>query len=151
MGDAFKLAVAKLADFFGDAPTSDWRWGDLHKRRFPSLAGIAAFSSDSFEAPGTSHTVNPAYVSIWKNGQIVVSTSTGGASERFIVDFSDLNNSRSVIPAGQSGISTSSHYMDQLQMFLAGEYHVHYFGASTPELFLDQWKESTLLLIPGGV
>jgi len=148
---AFRLAVEKLAEFFGHTNLSLWRWGDLHKRQFPSLAGIAAFSSPEYDAPGTGHTVNPAYGSIWKNGRIQKATAFGGASERWILDFSDLNNSRSVIPAGQRGISTSPHYTDQLQLFLRGEYHPHYFGAQTAAEFLPHWIESTLILKAGGL
>jgi acyl-homoserine lactone acylase PvdQ len=54
--------------------------------------------------------------------------SSSGASERMVVDFNDLNNSWSVIPSGQRGLSNSKHYSDQLEdLFLQGKLHVQYF------------------------
>ena len=57
-----------------------------------------------------------------------VGYARSGASERLIVDFSDLGNSLSVIPSGQRGVPKSKHYSDQLEeLFLQGKYHRHYF------------------------
>jgi penicillin amidase len=44
-------------------------------------------------------------------------------SFRQIVDLSDLSNSVSIVPPGQSGQLGSPHYDDLIQPWLAGEYH----------------------------
>ncbi len=44
-----------------------------------------------------------------------------------IIDFSDLQNSISVIPSGQRAIAHSKHYSDQLELFIEGKYHKQYF------------------------
>ncbi|KAG1648085.1 hypothetical protein GQR58_030101 [Nymphon striatum] len=43
---------------------------------------------------------------------------TGGPSTRRVIDFSDIENSMSIIPTGQSGNPFSKHYQDQAEMFL---------------------------------
>lgn len=45
-----------------------------------------------------------------------------GPSTRQIFDLSDVDNGRSVTPAGQSGQVFQEHYDDQLQLWLAGGY-----------------------------
>jgi len=67
-----------------------------------------------------------------------------------IIDFGNLNNSISIIPSGQRGISTSIHYYDQLLMFIDGEYHIQYFGIDSKELFQTSWIESELIFKAGG-
>jgi len=67
-----------------------------------------------------------------------------------ILDFGNLSNSISVIPSGQRGISNSIHYIDQLLMFLDGEYHTQYFAADSIAEFKESWIESTLILKAEG-
>lgn len=43
------------------------------------------------------------------------------ASLRTIVDFADIESSRSVLPTGQSGQAGSRHWGDQTQLWLRGE------------------------------
>jgi acyl-homoserine lactone acylase PvdQ len=95
-------------------------------------------------------TITPAWGTIWQNGKIVENDATGGSSEREILDFSNFNNSLSVIPGGECGITTSPNYADQLQLFLNGQYHVSYFGAKTPTQFLSSWVYSSILFEPAG-
>ena len=45
-----------------------------------------------------------------------------GPSMRRIVDFSDLNSTQMILPAGQSGLPNSPHYDDQADMFISGKY-----------------------------
>ena len=42
---------------------------------------------------------------------------------RMIVDMSNLDASRTVIPTGQSGHPYNAHYDDQIQLWLNGKYH----------------------------
>ena len=74
----------------------------------------------------------------------------GGASERMIVDLSDLNNSISVIPSGERGNSNSKHYSDQLEdLFLKGRYHYQYF-TNTVDNFPENVIESRIYFIATG-
>ncbi len=97
----------------------------MHQLLFPHLLpGFDSFTRGPYEGDGERNTVNPSGVSI-RSG---VGYARSGASERFIVDFSDLQNSWSVIPSGQRAISNSKHYSDQLEeLFLQGKYHRNYF------------------------
>ncbi len=120
---ALNSTIIWLLDFYGTSEVSTWRWGEIHQLDFPHLV-FESLDIGPFEGDGEGYTVNPAGVSI-RNG---VGYARGGASERMIVDFSDLQNSWSVIPSGQRGVSNSKHYSDQLEeLFLQGKYHRQYF------------------------
>ena len=45
-----------------------------------------------------------------------------GPSTRRIIDFSDIENSLSVLPTGQSGNPMSDHYSDQAEMYNKGQF-----------------------------
>ena len=45
-----------------------------------------------------------------------------GPSTRRVIDFSDIENSLSILPSGQSGNPMSSHYKDQVQMYVDGKF-----------------------------
>jgi len=45
-----------------------------------------------------------------------------GPSTRRVIDFSDVENSVSILPTGQSGNVFSKHYKDQAQKYLNGEF-----------------------------
>ena len=45
-----------------------------------------------------------------------------GPSTRRIIDFSDVENARSILPTGQSGNVFSKHYNDQAEKYLRGEF-----------------------------
>jgi penicillin amidase len=120
---ALNSTIEWLLDFYNTNDVSAWRWGELHQLDFPHFA-LDSLDVGPFEGDGEGYTVNPSGVSI-RNG---VGYARSGASERLIVDFSDLRNSLSVIPSGQRGVPKSRHYSDQLeQLFLQGKYHRHYF------------------------
>jgi len=126
-------------------PTT-WRWGDIHTVYYGHLTGLEALSVGPFEWSGSGHCVTPSGVSI-RTG---VGTARGGASERLIVDFSNLNNSISVIPSGQRGYSNSKHYSDQVEnLFLLGKYHVQYF-TNTVNNFPTSSVESRIYFTAGG-
>ena len=148
--EAFQVAIDELTTYFLSEEPSDWIWGSIHQNQFEHLAGLAAFRAGPFEAPGTSHTVNPSYGSIWRNGEIQMVTNRGGASERMVLDFSNLGNSVSVVPSGQRGVPGSKHYIDQLIMFNDGLYHTNYFGITKSEDFTAAWIDSTIIIHGGA-
>lgn len=128
---ALDSTISSLLDFYGTNEVITWRWGEMHQLLFPHLLpGFDSFSKGPYEGDGEAHTVNPSAVSI-RDG---IGYARGGSSERFIVDFSDLQNCWSVIPSGQRAISNSKHYSDQLEeLFLQGKYHQQYFYDTTED------------------
>jgi len=143
---ALNATIDWLENFYGSNDPSTWRWGDLHQLYFTSLTQLDPLSKGPYESDGEGYTINPAGVNI-DNG---VGIARGGASERLIIDFSNLNNSLSVIPSGQRGLSNSKHYSDQLeQLFLQGKYHYQYF-TNTLYNFPTSSIESQLFFFPIG-
>jgi penicillin amidase len=123
---AMDNAILYLTDIYSSSDPTTWRWGVLHKVAFPDLLGIGVGYVGPFEADGSGFTVTPSGIRLRSDG---ANPSTHGASERYIVDFSNLNNTISVIPSGQRAIQSSKHYSDQLtELFLQGEYHVQWFS-----------------------
>jgi penicillin amidase len=133
-------------DFYGSSDPSTWKWGDIHQVYFAHLTELEPFSKGPYPYSGEGRTVMPSHVNI-RSG---IGIARGGASERLIVDFNNINNSISVIPSGERGYPNSKHYSDQLeQLYLQGKYHTQYFGylATT---FPTSSIESTIYFIPEG-
>jgi penicillin amidase len=142
--EALDDAIEFLEDFYGSSDPSTWKWGDLHKLQFDSLTGLDSLSKGPYEAGGEGYTVTPSRVNIEEG----VGYARGGSSERIIVDFNDLNNSRSCIPSGQRAISSSKHYADQLErLFLTGKYHKHWFANIDPNTFPQVDIESRIYFV----
>ena len=149
---SFDLTIEALARYYQSDNVNAWIWGNLHLAYFPHLTGFSSLSYGPIPVDGTGITVMPFNLrSLWQDGKIHQSIGSSGASERLIVDFSNLNNSLSIIPSGQRGISNSKHYTDQLLMYLAGEYHTQYFGSDTITKFKSEWIESVIYFISGGI
>ncbi len=147
---AFNKTLAALYTSFNAADVSTWKWGQIHQVSFPHITGLSSLGAGPYPSNGTSYTVSPSWATNYHDGKVSVGTARGGASERLIVDFADLNRTLSVIPSGQRGISTSKHYRDQLDMFLAGQYHLQYFAANTLAAWSSAWTESSILFKKGG-
>lgn len=145
---ALNASIDWLENFYGSNDPSEWRWGDLHQVLFEHLTGLAPLSKGPYEADGEGYCVNPSAVNIRTGTGYAV----GGASERLIVDFSNLNNSLTVIPSGERGLSNSKHYADQLEeLFLQGKYHYQYY-TNTFSNFPTSCIESKMFFYPiGGV
>ncbi len=45
-----------------------------------------------------------------------------GPSTRRVIDFSDVENAKAILPTGQSGNVFSKHYKDQAEKYLKGEF-----------------------------
>ncbi|WP_371805193.1 penicillin acylase family protein [Candidatus Lokiarchaeum ossiferum] len=140
-------SLSALEKYYGTDDISAWKWGDIHQLTFDHLLGLPGLGVGPFPGNGTSVTVNPSYTQNFVNWEVRYGASRGGPSERIIVDFSNMNNSLSVIPSGESAISSSEHYADQLTLFLRGEFHNQYFKAEDPDT-LEKWcnVESILVL-----
>jgi len=141
---ALDSTINALSEFYGTDNVVSWRWGDIHQLEYRHLLpGFDSLNRGPYESDGERNTVNPSGVSL--SGGIGYARS--GASERMIVDFSDLQNSWSVIPSGQRAISNSKHYSDQLEkLFLQGKYHQQYFY-ETAEDFPENHIESQISFV----
>ncbi|MHA1901687.1 MAG: penicillin acylase family protein [Promethearchaeota archaeon] len=150
MIETLNIVLDGLIEYFGSDDLSTWKWGTIHKLQINHIMGLPGLGKGSYPGDGEAYTINPSYGSNFYNGQIQTSYSRSGASERIIVDFGDMNNSVSIIPSGERGISSSVHYSDQLEMFLKGEYHSQYFDAKDPETLKAWARIETIIIIKKG-
>jgi penicillin amidase len=120
---SFHETVTVLHKQLGDN-VSDWTWGKVHtvEHEHP-LGKVAAlrglFNVGPFAAPGSNEVINNQFFGFNNEGKYYVK---GGPSTRRIVDFSDIENSWSILPTGQSGNPFSKHYSDQAEMYNAGKF-----------------------------
>lgn len=120
---SFAQAIAALELQFGpDAKT--WTWNKVHtvEHQHP-LGKVAAlrniFNVGPFEVSGSNEVINNLFFDYTADGNYLVK---GGPSTRRIIDFSDIENSWSVLPTGQSGNVLSSHYSDQAELYNTGKF-----------------------------
>jgi penicillin amidase len=140
-------AMDLLTTIYGSSDPNDWRYGEIHQVEFRHITGIGSLGLGPFENSGSGYTVNPSGFSLLTTGG---RPARSGASERMIIDFSDLNNSLTVIPGGQRGVASSRHYGDQLiELFLVGELHPQWFS-NIPSNFPSLATESTLIFRGGA-
>ncbi len=147
---AFNKAITALSTYFESSDVTTWVWGKIHQASFPHLLSLSALGVGPFPINGTGYTVSPSAATTYHNGQVSKGIARGGASERVIMDFADLNRTLSVIPSGERGVTTSKHYHDQLDMYLAGQYHVQYFAANSVTSWASAWTESSILFNGGA-
>ncbi|WPO79677.1 penicillin acylase family protein [Flavobacterium sp. KACC 22761] len=120
---SFHDAISALQKQLGTT-ISDWNWGKVHtvEHEHP-LGKIAAlrklFNVGPFESPGSNEVINNLFFGFNEEGKYYVK---GGPSTRRIVDFSDIENSWSILPTGQSGNPFSKHYHDQAEMYNEGKF-----------------------------
>jgi penicillin amidase len=120
---SFHESVKALQEQLGDQ-VANWNWGKVHtvEHEHP-LRKIAAlrklFDVGPFAAPGSNEVINNQFFGLTNEGKYYVK---GGPSTRRIVDFSDIENSWSILPTGQSGNPFSKHYRDQAEMYNAGKF-----------------------------
>lgn len=100
-----------------------WSWGELHSLTFRHPLGqhpflAKAFNMGPFHLGGSGTTVNGSRCSTTNPFNVTL-----GTSACMIVDLSNLNNSISVIPTGQSGQPLDEHYRDQLHLYMGNLYH----------------------------
>lgn len=135
---ALAAAVEELRGKLGKRVRT-WTWGRIHTLTHPhALAGGGRLGKfldwwldlnvGPFPVPGSGSTVNAInyrtrkpYVSNW------------GPSERSIIDLSNLDNSRMILPTGQSGHPFSRHYRDQAELYNTGQYRTVDFSREAVE------------------
>lgn len=120
---SFHEAIAALEIQLGKDVNS-WTWNRVHtlEHQHP-LGKVAAlrriFNVGPFDVPGSTEVINNLFFSFTDSGKYTV---TGGPSTRRVIDFSDIENSMSILPTGQSGNPFSKHYNDQAEMYNAGKF-----------------------------
>ena len=120
---SFLQAYASLSKDFGE-DMSKWSWKKVHTLEHGHPIGqIAAlrsfFNVGPFAVAGTREVINNMAFSYDSTGLYKVSY---GPSTRRVIDFSDIENSYSISPTGQSGNPFSAHYKDQAKMYAKGEF-----------------------------
>ncbi|KAF2326230.1 penicillin acylase family protein [Flavobacterium daemonense] len=120
---SFHEAIKALQTQLGNS-IPEWKWEKVHtvEHEHP-LGKIAAlrklFNVGPFASPGSNEVINNLFFGFNEEGKYYVK---GGPSTRRIVDFSDIENSWSILPTGQSGNPFSKHYHDQAEMYNAGKF-----------------------------
>jgi penicillin amidase len=120
---SYLSAFGSLKEDLGDDITS-WTWGKLHTLEHPHPIGQIAllrsfFNVGPFPVPGSREVINN--MAFPYNGTPIFGV-TSGPSTRRVIDFSDVENSMSILPTGQSGNPFSKYYKDQAKMFAKGEF-----------------------------
>ena len=123
LNKSFHEAIASLENQLGKDLNS-WTWNRVHtlEHQHP-LGQVAAlrpvFNVGSFEVPGSAEVINNLFFNFTDTGKYEVK---GGPSTRRVIDFSDIENSMSILPTGQSGNPFSKHYNDQAEMYNTGKF-----------------------------
>jgi penicillin amidase len=120
---SFKEAIASLEKQVGK-DVIEWKWKNMHQVTFEHPIGkVKLFSSffnvGPFAIDGSNEVINNQLFFYSDDAKIEVK---GGPSTRRIIDFSDIENSWSVLPTGQSGNPMSQHYDDQAELFVKGKF-----------------------------
>ncbi|MFW9935247.1 MAG: penicillin acylase family protein [Candidatus Thorarchaeota archaeon] len=118
--------------------TSTWQYNQIHILwvQHPMSDNFAFLNAPRYPVNGSAYTVNYA------PGYLVAV----GASYRFIMDLDNLANCLGVLPGGQRGNGYARNYMDQLGLWIIGEYHVLPYASALGEI---TEFASLVILIPG--
>lgn len=120
---AFKEAVGSLQNQLGD-DVNGWTWNRVHKIEYKHPLGSVSilrplFNVGIFEIPGGNEVINNTMFELSDEPVHMVKS---GPSTRRVIDFSDIENSWSVLPSGQSGNPMSPHYNDQAELYVQGKF-----------------------------
>ena len=119
LADAYKSLVR---DFGPDY--TKWTWDRVHTIEFEHPIGQVEalrsfFNVGPFPIEGSREVINNMSFPYDSTGFYRV---TSGPSTRRVIDFSDIENSTSILPTGQSGNPLSKHYKDQVDQYVKGEF-----------------------------
>ena len=123
LSQSFKEAIVALEKQLGTKETS-WTWNKVHtlEHQHPigKIAALRTFLNvGPFEASGSNEVINNLMFFYNDTGMYDVKA---GPSTRRVIDFSDIENSVSILPTGQSGNPMSTHYSDQAAMYNKGQF-----------------------------
>lgn len=128
----FRAALAFLQERYG-SDQSRWRWDGAHQAVFAhqlltNVPPLQPLVDRSVGTPGDGTTVNLGGFSFEQPFQ-----QRSGATYRQVIDLGDLQRSRFIIAAGQSGNPLSAHYADKLASWRALETMPMSFNRATVE------------------
>jgi penicillin amidase len=120
---SFIETVASLENQLG-TNMATWKWGKVHTLEHPHPLGTIEalkkyFNVGPFPINGAREVINNRG---YKYNNTGIYKVTAGPSTRRVIDFSDIENSISILPTGESGNPFSSYYKDQAEMFNKGEF-----------------------------
>ena len=120
---SFHQTIASLESQFGD-DVDDWSWSDAlsvtHKHAFDQNGILRGFFNvGPFTTNGGIEVINNQLFKLGPTGNYNV---VAGPSTRIVIDFSDVENAKAILPTGQSGNVFSKHYKDQAEKYLNGEF-----------------------------
>jgi len=120
---SFHEAITALENQLG-MDVNSWNWKRVHTLEHQHPLGMVAalrgiFNVGPFDVPGSAEVINNLFFDFTDSGEYKVK---GGPSTRRVIDFSDIENSMSILPTGQSGNPFSIHYNDQAEMYATGKF-----------------------------
>lgn len=137
INQAFSAMSNDLTAKFGQNLEQSMAWGKLHTLEhdhpFGQIQSLRPyFNVGPFETPSGTEVLNNIGFSLDGDSEY---NATFGPSTRRIVDFSDIGNSRSILPTGNSGNIFSEHYKDQAEMYVNGQFRPMHIERSVIEKF----------------
>ncbi len=120
---SFLETISELEKQLGN-DISKWTWNKVHTLEHQHPIGkvkalAPLFNVGKFEVAGSNEVINNLMFGFSSNGKYEVKA---GPSTRRIIDFSDVENSVSILPTGNSGNPMSKHYNDQAEMYNEGKF-----------------------------
>ena len=134
---ALLLADERIVELFDTDDYDKWSWGELHTITYPTNllgeAGIPILTNlvniGPVESGGSSFAINSTD---WGFGEDF--TIGSYPSMRMVVDLSNFDNSRTILPSGQSGHVMSKYYDDQVENWIENRMYILYFSREQVEL-----------------
>lgn len=141
---SIKDGVKHIINLYGPN-WSNWKWGDAHLLSHNHILGknkllnyLFNFNIGPFRSGGSDVTPNAGGYST-----SLSFLQKSGASMRRIVDLSNINNTKMILPTGQSGLVRSKNYKDQADLFNKGIYRTVVFDKDS---IINNKKYKRLLL-----
>ena len=126
----------------------NWKWSKTHTITQSHAMGsqkilntLFNFNLGPFPSGGSSGSINKAEYKLLKDFDVAVAPSM-----RRIVDFNNLNETKFILPGGQSGLQNSPHYKDQSELYKLGKYRTTYFDENYIRLNI----KNRLVLLPNN-
>ena len=123
LSKSLKQTVAFLEKQLG-GEVKNWNWSHVHTLEHKHVLGEVGvlkkyFNVGPFPMDGAREVINNRGYDYDNTG---IYTVKSGPSTRRVIDFSDIENSVSINPTGQSGNVFSKHYKDQFEMYNTGKF-----------------------------
>lgn len=120
---AFNETILELQKQLGN-DISKWTWDKVHSLEHEHPIGKLAmfrnfFNVGTFAVAGSNEVINNL---MFTHNPTGIYNVKSGPSTRRVIDFSDVENSFSILPTGNSGNPMSKHYNDQAKMYNQGKF-----------------------------